>query len=154
MSGASLVAPIIYNNKIIIATIDNGIKAYNINSKDQIWHVDLEKNNVIPRIWSGFSVEPELGLAYVVTGSSDGLTGFNRGDFDNSVSIIAIDLEKGKIAWSFQHIHHDVWDLDLIGNPIIHKLKGNERANFIVNVLLIMFLILRSSSLGSKGLGK
>ena len=81
MSGASLVAPIIYKDKIIIATVDNGIKAYNINTKDQIWHVNLEKNNVIPRIWSGFTIEPALGLGYAVTGSSDGLTGFNRRRF-------------------------------------------------------------------------
>ncbi len=135
LSGASLVAPIIYKDKIIIATVDNGIKAYNINTKDQIWHVNLEKNNVIPRIWSGFSIEPALGLGYAVTGSSDGLTGFNRGDSDNSVSIIAIDLDEGKIAWSFQHIHHDVWDLDLIGNPIIFNLIGNKKADFVVTIL-------------------
>lgn len=135
ISGAALVAPIVNNNKLLIATIDNGIKAYDINTKEQIWHVDLEKNNVNPRVWSGFSLEPKLGLAFVVTGSSDGLTGLNRGDSDNSVSVIAINIERGEIEWAFQHIPHDVWDLDLVGNPIVHQLEIDGRNDFVVTVL-------------------
>ena len=135
ISGTTLVAPIVINDRLLIATIDNGIKAYDINTKEQIWHVDLKKNNVNPRVWSGFSIEPQLGLAFVVTGSSDGLTGFNRGDSDNSVSIIAINIERGEIEWSFQHIPHDVWDLDLVGNPIVHQLEINGINDFVVTVL-------------------
>ena len=135
ISGISLVAPIINKDQLLIATIDNGIKSYDINTKEQLWHVNLEKNNVIPRIWSGFSLEPKLGLAFVVTGSSDGLTGLNREASDNSVSVVAINIDNGNIEWSFQHIPHDVWDLDLVGNPIIHQLEIEGEKNFVVTVL-------------------
>jgi quinoprotein glucose dehydrogenase len=134
-SGGSLVAPIASEHQLLIATIDDGIKSYNIHSKEQLWHIDLEKNNVNPRIWSGFSFEPKLGLAFVVTGSSDGLLGINRADSDNSVSVIAVDIENGEIEWSFQHIPHDVWDLDLIGNPIIHQLEVDGIKRYVVTVL-------------------
>ena len=124
----ALVAPVIHQNKMIVATLEDGIKAYDINSKELIWHLSLEKNNVSPRIWSGFSFEPSLNMAYVVTGSSNGLTGRSRELSDHSVSLIAIDVETGSLDWSFQHIPHDVWDLDMVGSPMVisnHKQDNN-----------------------------
>jgi len=126
-SGISLVAPIIHNNQVIIATLSDGIKSYDLFSKELLWHVDLKKNNVVPRIWSGFSFNSDLEMVYAVTGSSDGLTGLQRGIDDYSVSVIAVDINSGDMVWSFQHIQKDVWDLDLVGNPILFKFSHLDK---------------------------
>ena len=126
-SGISLLAPIIQNNQLIIATLSNGIKSFDLETKNLLWEVNLTKNNVSPRIWSGFSFNDELGIVYAITGSSDGLTGFNRKTDDNSVSVIAVDVNTGNLVWTFQHIQHDVWDLDLVGNPMPLKLRASNQ---------------------------
>ncbi len=134
-SGISLLAPIIQNNQLIIATLSNGIKSFDIETKNLLWEVNLTKNNVSPRIWSGFSFNDELGIVYAVTGSSDGLTGFNRKLDDNSVSVIAVNVNTGNLIWTFQHVQHDVWDLDLVGNPMSLKLKvSNQDYDAVVSL--------------------
>jgi len=132
-SGASSVAPIITNEKIIIATYLDGIKAFDLNSQKKIWHISLEMNNYKASVWSGFSFDHETQLAYVLTGSYGGLMGWYRKDPNLESSIIAIDVRTGKIEWRFQFIEHDLWDLDLMGNPILLDLtKNGETTKAIV----------------------
>ena len=38
-------------------------------------------------------------------------------------SLIAFNVKTGEIEWIFQHIKHDIWDLDVVSNPIIFTLK-------------------------------
>ena len=127
-SGATSVAPIITDKKIIIATYLDGIKAFDLNSKEQIWHTSLEMNNYKASVWSGFSFDPETQLAYVMTGSYGGLMGWYRKESNLESNIIAVDVLTGKIEWRFQFIEHDLWDLDLMGNPILLDLIKNDKA--------------------------
>jgi quinoprotein glucose dehydrogenase len=126
-SGATSVAPIITDKKIIIATYLDGIKAFDLNSKEQIWHTSLEMNNYKASVWSGFSFDPETQLAYVMTGSYGGLMGWYRKEPNLESNIIAVDVLTGKIEWRFQFIEHDLWDLDLMGNPILLDLNKNGK---------------------------
>src|SRR5690606_17914314 len=34
-----------------------------------------------------------------------------------ATSVTALDLETGEIAWSFQHVNHDIWDYDTPSAP-------------------------------------
>ncbi len=126
-SGATSVAPIIADKKIIIATYLDGIKAFDLNSREQIWHISLEMNNYKASVWSGFSFDAETNLAYVTTGSYGGLMGWYRKEPNLESSIIALDVLTGKIEWRFQFIEHDLWDLDLMGNPILLDLNKNGK---------------------------
>ena len=118
-SGASLLKPILDGNKLFIATLKNGVKAFDVNTKMLLWHNPLSLGNVQTRIWSGFSYDIESKIAFINTGNPGGLYGGNRIEDDLSTSLIAIDTNNGKILWQFQHIIHDVWDLDMVGDPII-----------------------------------
>ncbi len=62
-------------------------------------------------------------MLFAITGSSGGVKGVGRQEQNMQTSLIALDVYTGEILWSFQHIDHDVWDLDLLGNPIILDLK-------------------------------
>ena len=129
-SGLSLLPPIINDNKIFIATLKNGVKAYNLKNSKLIWSYSLELNDIKPRVWSGFSYDRITNSLFVVTSNPGGLYGGNRKGKDLSVSLISIDALSGKKKWHFQHINHDLWDFDLVGNPIIFfsKINGiNER---------------------------
>ena len=134
-SGASSVAPIINNGKIIVASMHDGIKAFDLDSKEQIWHVSLEMNNYKASIWSGFSFDPETKLAYVLTGSYGGLMGWYRTEPNLESNIIAVNVQTGKIEWRFQFIEHDLWDLDLMGNPILLDLEKNGTSTKVLVAL-------------------
>ncbi len=69
--------------------------------------------------WSEFTIDPELGIAYIPTGTAryDFYGGNRPGDNLFANSIVALDARTGKRVWHFQTIHHDLWDMDLPNAP-------------------------------------
>src|SRR3546814_15340361 len=57
--------------------------------------------------------------------SSDLYFGGHRRPFDERFanSTIAIDGETGKLRWSFQTSHHDLWDYDVPSQPVLADVK-------------------------------
>lgn len=133
--GHTALPPIIHDNKMIVATRWSGVKAFDISTRNLLWNTEINKNGYQSHIWSGFSYSKKLQTAFIVTGSSGGITGWyrNESNFDNS--LLAIDVETGKIKWAFQHIEHDLWDLDTVGNPIIFDI--NDGAKVITAILAL-----------------
>lgn len=69
-----------------------------------------------PNSWTTSSGDEELGFVYVPTGNSAAdYWSSDRAEFENryNSSIVAIDVTTGKVAWSFQTVHKDVWDYDM-----------------------------------------
>ena len=66
-------------------------------------------------VWAPMSADPELGLVYAgVELASTDQTGFGR--WGNSLftdTLVALDIETGKLKWHYQTIHHDLWDRDV-----------------------------------------
>ena len=71
--------------------------------------------------WSESTLDPELGIVYIPTGTAryDFYGGNRPGDNLFANSLIAIDARTGKRIWHFQTVHHDLWDFDL---PVAPKL--------------------------------
>jgi glucose dehydrogenase len=69
--------------------------------------------------WSESTVDSELGIIYIPTGTARyDFYGANREGanlFGNS--LLALDARSGKLLWHFQTIHHDLWDYDLPTAP-------------------------------------
>ena len=129
-TGLSLVQPFLDENKIYVATVREGIKAFDLESKRKVWSTSLKKDNVNARVWSGFSFDKETESLFVVTSNPGGIIGENRSGDDFSASLISLDSNTGKIKWQYKHIVNDVWDYDLISNPIIVKnlkLSGKKK---------------------------
>ena len=134
-SGQASMAPVIHKNNIIVATLHDGIKAFDLFSRELVWHLSLEMNNYKASIWSGFSFDKETQLGYVITGSYGGLMGWYRKESNLESNIIAFNANSGKIEWKFQYIEHDLWDLDLQGNPILLSLSKNSEQTKAVLVV-------------------
>ncbi len=60
-------------------------------------------------------MDEKLGLVYVPLGTqaADIWGGDRKPDMERYDSaIVALDLETGKLRWSYQNVHHDLWDMD------------------------------------------
>ena len=73
-----------------------------------------------PNSWSISSVDEKLGLVYVPLGSSSpdiwaGLRTPDQERYDSA--LVALDIATGKLRWSFQNVHHDLWDMDMPSQP-------------------------------------
>lgn len=79
-----------------------------------------------PNSWSVSSYDPELGLIYIPTGnaSPDQFGGQRRpADEKYSSSIVALHEATGKVAWVFQTVAHDLWDMDVPAQPSLIDLS-------------------------------
>jgi quinoprotein glucose dehydrogenase/quinate dehydrogenase (quinone) len=89
-----------------------------------------------PNSWSVFSADSELGLIYLPTGNGppDYFGGARRPDQEKySSSIVALDAETGDVRWSFQTVHHDLWDMDVASQPVVADINtaSGKRAALI-----------------------
>jgi quinoprotein glucose dehydrogenase len=78
-----------------------------------------------PNAWSIFSADEKLGLVYVPTGNpSPDFFGGKRRSFDEKYgsSIVALEIETGRVRWFFQTVHHDLWDYDVPAQPALMDL--------------------------------
>lgn len=75
-----------------------------------------------PNAWSIMSFDADLGLVYVPTGNANpDYFGGERREIDDkwASSIVALDVTTGQPRWSFQTVHHDVWDYDVPSQPTL-----------------------------------
>ncbi|MEC9483767.1 MAG: PQQ-binding-like beta-propeller repeat protein, partial [Halomonas sp.] len=72
-------------------------------------------------VWASMSVDPELGLVYIpVSSPSPNYYGGNRLErLPLATSVTALDAETGKVVWSRQLVHHDIWDYDTDAPPTL-----------------------------------
>jgi quinoprotein glucose dehydrogenase len=74
--------------------------------------------------WSLIAADPERRLVFIPTGSAspDYYGGERIGDDLYSDSVVAVEAETGKLVWSFQTVHHDLWDYDVASGPLLFDL--------------------------------
>ena len=90
-----------------------------------------------PNVWSLFSVDEELGLIYAPTGNEtpDYFGGYRMDVSDEyASSIVAIEGATGNVRWSYQTVHHDIWDYDVPSQPTLIDLP-NEHGEKVKAVL-------------------
>jgi membrane-bound PQQ-dependent dehydrogenase (glucose/quinate/shikimate family) len=89
-----------------------------------------------PNAWGEFSGDEALGLVYVPTGvSTPDYFGAHRSpDAERyATSIVALDAAAGAVRWSFQTVHHDLWDYDIGSQPVVVDLAiGGARVPALV----------------------
>jgi quinoprotein glucose dehydrogenase len=133
-SNMSYTPPIVTNKSILVAHYGY-IASYDINTTKMLWQTSYKENVVPTRVWSGFSYDNELNIAYISTSNPIEFIGTNIGDGEYSCSLIAIDGLTGKILWQFQDTKHDVWDLDVVGPPLLTEIKVNNQTIPVVIAL-------------------
>jgi quinoprotein glucose dehydrogenase len=80
-------------------------------------------------VWSMMSVDPARGLLFLPTATAapNNFGGHRPGDNRYANSVVALRVADGSVAWHFQVVHHDVWDLDLPAQPILVDLERDGR---------------------------
>ena len=74
-------------------------------------------------VWAPISVDEARGLVYLPTSSPspDFWGGYRTGDDKYTSAVVALKIESGEVAWSFQIAHHDVWDYDVASQPTLGR---------------------------------
>ena len=72
-------------------------------------------------VWAPMSVDETRGLVFLPVSSTspDFFGGLRGGNGAYANSVVALHVETGTLAWSFQTTHHDVWDYDLPAQPTL-----------------------------------
>lgn len=85
-------------------------------------------------VWAPMSVDQERGLVFLPTSSPspDFFGGLRPGDNRHANSVVALDGDTGELQWSFQTIHHDVWDYDVPAQPGLYSVWKDGRAHDVV----------------------
>ncbi len=137
--------PVIVAGKIIIggAVSDSAgikapsgvVRAFDVHSGVLLWNWDSgnpDKTAPLPagetyttnspNSWSIFCVDETLGMVYIPLGNHvpDEL-GLNRSANVEkfSYSIVALDIDSGRVRWVRQTVHHDLWDMDVPAQPAL-----------------------------------
>lgn len=81
-------------------------------------------------VWSVISADPELGLVYLPTTSPspDYYGGERKGANQYANALVALHVTTGKVAWSFQAVHHDLWDYDNAAPPALIALDQGGKS--------------------------
>ena len=80
---------------------------------------EIRKRTGTANVWTHMSADEANGLVYLpVSSPSPNYWGGNRVDaIPLGTSTTALDINTGKVVWSRQWVHHDVWDYDIHSAP-------------------------------------
>ena len=153
-------SPPIVSDKILVvagAVIDNYstrepsgvIRGFDIHTGKLVWAWDsgAQDENALPSAthtytnnspnsWMTASYDPKLGLVYMPMGvQTPDIWAGNRTALAErySSALVALDINTGKRVWSYQTVHHDLWDMDLPSQPTLADLPT---ANGVVPAIL------------------
>ncbi len=85
-------------------------------------------------VWAPMSADDERGLVFLPTTSPspDFWGGKRVGNDEHADSVVALKSETGELVWSFQTVHHDVWDYDLPAQPTLARIDTGEGTRDVV----------------------
>jgi quinoprotein glucose dehydrogenase len=104
------------------------VRAFDARSGKPRWSWDpLVRNGIeagAANVWAPMSTDEARGLVFLPTSSPspDFFGGKRPGNNANANSVVALRAETGELVWSFQTVHHDVWDYDLPAQPTLTRI--------------------------------
>ena len=130
------------------------VQAYDAISGRALWSWDpipwAEKQKIrtgAANAWSIISADPALGLVYIPTGSAspDYFGGLRPGADADADSVVAIAAATGRKAWSFQLVHHDLWDYDTAAQPLLFTFRDTVPAIAVTNKTGMVYVLNRKT---------
>ncbi|PCF95318.1 glucose/quinate/shikimate family membrane-bound PQQ-dependent dehydrogenase [Vreelandella nigrificans] len=118
------------------------IRAFDVHTGELVWNWDsgnpddtapLAEGEIYtrnsPNVWAPISVDEELGLVYLPMGNATpDQYGANRSENDEiySAGLVALNVDDGQVAWVYQFVHHDLWDMDTPAQPVLIDLATED----------------------------
>jgi quinoprotein glucose dehydrogenase len=134
-AGVSFLPPIVTRDMVITANFISSVVAYDINTGKVVWNTSLVKDDVVARLWSGFSFDSTEGLLFLVTSDTSNLAKGKLKSSGYANSVIALDAKSGAVRWQFQEIESDFKDLDMVGPPVLTDLNiGSKKVKALAAV--------------------
>ena len=135
--GVVVVGSSISDNRRVDAPLGT-VRAFDARSGRLRWSFDPLVHDGITagaaNVWAPMSVDEERGLVFLPTSSPspDFWGGKRPGNNDHANSVVALRIETGELVWSFQTVHHDVWDYDLPAQPTLARIDTGEGMRDVV----------------------
>jgi len=143
-------SPPVVSDRIVVvagAVIDNYsteepsgvIRGFDVDTGKLIWAWDsgsADENalpspthsytNNSPNSWITSSFDPKLNLVFLPMGvKTPDIWGGHRDELSEryASALVALDVNTGRKVWSYQTVHHDLWDMDLPSQPTLVDLQ-------------------------------
>ena len=114
------------------------VRAFDARSGKPRWSWDPLAHNRIDagtaNVWAPMSTDEARGLVFLPTSSPspDFWGGKRPGNDEHADSVVALRSETGELVWSFQTVHHDVWDYDLPAQPTLARIDTGDGPRDVV----------------------
>ncbi len=132
--------PVVVNGVLVIGHINNmknqyasapsgAVRAFDARTGQFLWSFDPVPGIGGGNAWSLLSVDEARDLVFIPTSSAspNWFGGTRPGDNRHANSVVALKGRTGEVVWSFQTIHHDVWDWDTPAQPLLVDVPRNGR---------------------------
>jgi len=118
------------------------MRAYDVHDGHLVWNWDAGRPDDTaplppgqlytrnsPNMWTVASVDERLGMIYLPMGNqTPDQWGGNRTPQAErfGAGVTALDLATGRVKWVYQFTHHDLWDMDVGGQPTLMDLQTQD----------------------------
>ncbi|WP_298287858.1 pyrroloquinoline quinone-dependent dehydrogenase [Novosphingobium sp.] len=137
--------PAVWGNVIVVGVavqdnmfrnaLDGIVRGFDVVSGRELWSWNPIPDDLSPvtgaaNAWAPLSIDAKRGWVFVPTGSASWDTlGVNRiGRIPDANAVVALDMRTGRKVWSYQTVHHDLWDYDLPSAPTLATIDHAGRA--------------------------
>jgi quinoprotein glucose dehydrogenase len=85
-------------------------------------------------VWAPMSADDSRGLVFLPTTSPspDFFGGKRPGNNEHANSVVALKAGTGEVVWSFQTVHHDLWDYDVPAQPTLARIDTGEASRDVL----------------------
>ena len=117
-----------------------------------LWTESAMRETGAANVWSIISADPERDMVFLPTGSAapDFYGGDRPGSNSFANSVVALRASTGEVLWSFQVVHHDLWDYDVPAQPVLVELRrdGQEVPAVVVGTKMGHIFVLHRETGG------
>ena len=140
--------PVVAGNTVIVGSSigDNGraemergtVRAFDAKTGKPKWSWDPTPpgKTGAANAWAPMSVDAKRDLVIIPTGSAspDFFGGLRPGDNRHANSVVALRISTGQLVWSFQVVHHDLWDYDVASRPELIEVNGQPAVGVLTKI--------------------
>lgn len=122
------------SDNVRVAAPSGVVRGFDARTGALKWTFDPVPGEAHANVWAPMSVDEKRGLVFLPTTSAspDFFGGLRAGENRNGDSVVALNGETGAVVWSFQTVHHDIWDYDLPAQPGLYTVWRDGRAHDVV----------------------